>query len=392
MSLKVGIYDPYLDTLGGGERYMLTIAEILLKQKHQVDLFWSKDENLINKAQERFALNLQKLNLVKDIFSQPQKNIDLIQDHSQLKRINSNQKEIRTTLGKIKHLLNRFKITRQYNLFFYLSDGSIPLLFAKKNILHCQVPFINKFNLQSQIANKFKLLLTKKVICNSIFTQNQFKKTYHHSSSLLYPPIDIEKFSSSSQEENIILSVGRFDNILNSKRQDILIKAFKKLISNQNSKNWKLILIGGSLEKPESNNYLKHLQHEAKDFPIEFLIGPNFDTLKNIYSQSKIYWHATGFEVNEDINPQNTEHFGMTVVEAMASGIVPIVVKKGGLPESVKSNINGFLWENIDELVSKTQLLIGSPQLMQKLSTQAKTDSLQFSKQNFEKKLLEIIN
>lgn len=68
MPLKVGIYDPYLDTLGGGERYMLTIAEILLKHNYQVDIFWSKDKDLIDKAQDRFALNLENLNLVPDIF------------------------------------------------------------------------------------------------------------------------------------------------------------------------------------------------------------------------------------------------------------------------------------------------------------------------------------
>ncbi|MBU1089114.1 glycosyltransferase family 4 protein [Patescibacteria group bacterium] len=392
MPLKVGIYDPYLDTLGGGERYMLTIAEILLKHNYQVDIFWSKDKDLIDKAQDRFALNLENLNLVPDIFSQPQQNIDLIQDHSQLKKINSTQKETRTNLGKVKHLLNKLKITRNYNLFFYLSDGSIPILFAKKNILHCQVPFTNKFSFQTKIANKLKLFLNKNIICNSIFTQDQFKKTFHHKSSLLYPPIDTDKFSASGKKENIILSVGRFDNILNKKRQDILIKAFKKLSQNQNNKDWKLILVGGSIKKPELNNYLKHLKYEAKNFPIEFLIGPNFDTLKKIYSQSKIYWHAAGFGVDENINPQNTEHFGMAVVEAMASGTIPIVVKKGGLPEIINERENGFLWSDIDELVSKTQLLIGSPQLMEQLSVQTQQDSAKFSKQNFEKKLLEIIN
>jgi len=39
--MRAAIYDPYLDTLGGGERYCLTVAEILLKNGWQVDLFWS---------------------------------------------------------------------------------------------------------------------------------------------------------------------------------------------------------------------------------------------------------------------------------------------------------------------------------------------------------------
>ena len=58
MHKRVAIYDPYLDTLGGGERYCLTVAEILLKNNYQVDLFWSGDKTLIEKAEKRFSLNL----------------------------------------------------------------------------------------------------------------------------------------------------------------------------------------------------------------------------------------------------------------------------------------------------------------------------------------------
>ena len=35
--MKLGFFSPYLDTFGGGERYMLTIAETLAKS-NQVDI------------------------------------------------------------------------------------------------------------------------------------------------------------------------------------------------------------------------------------------------------------------------------------------------------------------------------------------------------------------
>ena len=56
---KAAIYDPYLDTLGGGERYCLTVAEILLKNGYKVDIFWSGDKTLIEKAEKRFSLDLK---------------------------------------------------------------------------------------------------------------------------------------------------------------------------------------------------------------------------------------------------------------------------------------------------------------------------------------------
>jgi hypothetical protein len=36
--MKIGIYSPYLDTVGGGEKYMLTIAEGFSKENN-VDVF-----------------------------------------------------------------------------------------------------------------------------------------------------------------------------------------------------------------------------------------------------------------------------------------------------------------------------------------------------------------
>ena len=35
---RAAIYDPYLDTLGGGERYCLSVVEFLLQNNYQVDI------------------------------------------------------------------------------------------------------------------------------------------------------------------------------------------------------------------------------------------------------------------------------------------------------------------------------------------------------------------
>ena len=265
-------------------------------------------------------------------------------------------------------------------------------MFAKKNILHVQVPFILVEDLKTKISNQIKNIFIHKIICNSKFTAKFLGQFPSSKVSILYPPVDIESFQPSSSKENIILSVGRFDNILNAKKQDVLVEAFKKICQNNPSSPWKLVLMGGSREKPENNHYLNHLEHLAKDLPIEFIVNPNFEKLKEIYSISKIYWHAAGYGVDETSHPEETEHFGMTVVEAMASGLVPVVISKGGLTEIVKDNENGFTWQNIEELVAKTQLLIASPQELDKLSVSSQESSAEFSKKVFEDKIITLIN
>ena len=390
MTLKAAIYDPYLDTLGGGERYCLSVAEILLKNKYHVDIFWSGNQDILSIAEKRFNLNLENLNIIPDIFGLVPAKIDLIED-TNLKTIHSRPLATQNLFQKLKNIYQKYKILPQYDLVFYLSDGSIPLLFSKNNLLHIQVPFILKENYLDKILNLFKAKFINKVICNSQFTSKFINNFPKDKINVLYPPVDVEKFSTSDKKENIILSVGRFDNILNAKKQDVLIEAFKKIYQNNREINWKLILMGGSRNSPEKNNYLNHLKKLAASLPIEFIVNPEFDELKQIYSKTKIYWHAAGFGVDEYLHPEETEHFGMTVVEAMDSGLVPLVVAKGGLTEIVTESINGFTWQSIDELVAKTQLLIAAPGELDKLSKVAHSSSQIFSKENFESKFFDLI-
>lgn len=383
MPLKAGIYDPYLDTLGGGERYCLTVAEILSQNGYNVDLFWSGDPALLAKAMDRFALDLKSVKIVKDIFNLPLRHLELAED---------NLITINRHIQKTSNIINKYRITKNYQLFFYLSDGSLPFIFSQKNILHMQVPFHFHPNIQQKIYTYFKAKLFSRIICNSEFTQSFIKKYLGCSSVVLYPPVDILKLNSAKIKTNSILSVGRFDNILNAKKQDILIDAFKKLFRQQPGLNWKLILIGGSLLSEETNSFLKYLKKLASGFPVEFLVNPGFEVLKKNYSEAKIYWHAAGYGVDEDLHPESTEHFGISTVEAMASGAVPIVVNKGGLKEIVNNNQNGFLWQDVNTLVNQTLSLIKSPQKLNLLSQAALLSSQQFSKENFQKKLISVIS
>jgi len=236
------------------------------------------------------------------------------------------------------------------------------------------------------------MLFIKQIICNSKFTSQFAINQFDDKCRVLYPPVDIEKFTPNISKENIILSVGRFDNILNSKKQDILIESFIELYGQGNISDWKLILTGGSLTSPDENTYLHHLKNIAKDYPIEFYPNPSFTEIKNLYEKSKIYWHAAGYNVNQQEHPENTEHFGMAPVESMAAGLVPLVVNKGGLNEIFEDRISGYLWDTPSELVSKTQTLIQDPKLLESLSSQAIIRCRLFSKETFVNNLEKIIN
>lgn len=328
--MKVGIFSPYFATMGGGERYVLTVAEFFLKRGDEVNIF-SDEELSIKSVQKRFDLDISKVNLLKNKLS---------------------------TFG--------------YDLFFFLSDGSIPFPFAKKNILHFQVPF--HYKNQRTLLNKIKLSRFNSVVCNSYFTKKYIDQAYGINSKVLYPPVDVNKFSP-GEKENIILSVGRFFSPSHPKKQGILIDVFKQMDLN----NWQLVLIGGGNGG------------KFKGKNVKVLNNCDFKILKNYYSKARIFWHATGYGENLEKYPEKAEHFGMTTVEAMAAGCVPVVFAGGGQKEIVSEGESGYFWQTTDELSKKTIKIISNQKSQKEIAVNAIARSKLFSKEIFFQKLNEIV-
>ncbi len=357
--MKAGIFDPYLDTLGGGERYAMTVAEALLRKDWQVDIFWPNNEIPNDKIKEKI---IQKFSL-------------------DIKRINFVPYSPRTS-----NLLNRMKFEHGYNFLFYFSDGSIPLMFSKKNFLHFQVPFKNC--LRKSFKNTFKLKRIDVVVCNSFFTKTVIDECLDIKSTVVYPPVDVESFSP-FKKENIILSVGRFSQLLQGKRQDVLLDAFKELVKLNDLKEWKLILAGGN--EVGGGGFANKLRMAAEGFPIEIIENPPFSELVKLYGSAKIFWTASGYGIDEEKEPEKVEHFGITTVEAMAAGCIPVVQGKGGQKEIVEEGKSGFLWLSTEELVTSTLKVIRNNELSERIFTNAVQKSKEFSKEKFYEKIYSLI-
>jgi len=346
--MRIGLYDPYLDTLGGGERYILSAASILSKQ-HKVELFWD-DAAIIQIAEKKLHLDLSKVSVTKNIFTH--------------------------TISKLKRLTT----TGTYDVIIYLSDGSIPWLTAKRNILLFQFP-VNWVN--SSIVTRIKLTKIDKIICYSEYVKKYLDRTFHTSSQILFPPVE-NMYDRSVKKENLILSVGRFTKGMNTKKPDILIAAFKNLYDSGN-KNWKLVIAGSYL--PDDEDFVDTLKKSTSGYPIEIVVNVPYSKLVSYYQKAKIYWHAAGFGEDLEKFPERAEHFGITTVEAMGAGAVPIVINAGGQMEIVTDNKDGFLWNTLGELEDKTNLIIKDEKLMEKLSKDAQVRAADFSKENFADKL-----
>lgn len=158
-------------------------------------------------------------------------------------------------------------------------------------------------------------------IANSAAVAGRIKKYYHRASQVIYPPVDTDNFYI-SKPENFYLTGGR---LVNYKRYDVVVRAFSKL-------GIPLYIFGEGPAEPLLRSLAKP--------NIKFL-GPIDETAKR-----ELFSKCLAF-----IHPQE-EDFGITAVEAMASGRPVIAYPKGGALETVIPGATGEfieeqIWEDI---------------------------------------------
>lgn len=333
--MKIGFYSPYFDSVSGGERYVLTLASYWSKS-HDVSLF-SDTASLLSKVEERLHIDMSRVTVTKNIFAS-------------------------------RNIFHKLLETSRYDLIFFLTDGSIPTTFARRNILHFQVPF------HTVPYHSLKMSRFQAVVCNSEFTKKNLDRRVGKKSIVIYPPVD-PITRAKSAKKHMILSVGRFHPL---KKQDVLIAAFKKLVKNKAAVGYELVLAGGVL--PADEAYLASLRASVGKYKISILPNAPFRTLTQLYNQASVYWHGAGFK---ETKPEHMEHFGITTVEAMSAGVVPIVFDGGGLPEIIEDGISGYLWQTPGELVSKTLTILGDEQGRDYIARAAYTRSGLFTAQAF---------
>lgn len=168
-------------------------------------------------------------------------------------------------------------------------------------------------------------------VANSKAVQGRISKYYKRDSEVIYPPVEIDKFFISKELGDYFLIGCR---LAPYKRVDLVIETFKKL-----GADYKLKVFGDGVD-------LKRLRKIAKDCPnIEFL-GRVDDKVK-----AELFSKCLAF-----LNPQE-EDFGISKVEAMASGRPVIAFKKGGALETVIEGETGLFFneQTVDSLSDVVQ-------------------------------------
>lgn len=397
---KVGIYNPHINTMGGGEKVALAIAEYLSRD-YKVYII-VRDKIKLNKLGEYFSVNLEKTKPV------------LLKRDSFIVRVLTSPK-LRLP-GRLKEIIasrNDYRLLKKLNLdifinSYYQSNCKSPApisiyicmfpqklknVIQKKGIVASAYHFsMNIIERLSGINRKDSINSYSLILANSEYTKMWIKEYWGKDAQILFPVCD-NMGPPFEEKEKIILNVGRLfastkDN--HHKCQDILLDQFKAMTS-LHQKGWQLHFAGSTAKDHDSLAYTVKLIESARGYPVFFHLNVSYAELRNLYRKSAIYWHATGYGKDPHKKPETQEHFGITTVEAMSAGVVPVVIDSAGQKETVINGENGYLWGDLQEMKKHTILLASDSNKRARMSRLAIKSSQKFGKEAFNSQMEKVM-
>lgn len=350
-------YNPYLSNMGGGEKYFVDFLNVL-SDDQEVTLVaydFPDEKNLKNEFKRKFGYPIKE-------------EIEVVS----LRRKN-----------KFLDYLRILWLSSRYKNFLTVTNRFPQISLSNNNTCIVQFPFLQDSCI-SKLRAKIQFTNYKRFVVYSPYVQEHLSRYVTKSKIQIIPPYidtELDPVQKKSSSTSTIISVGRFISIENSKKQLEMITAFKKLHDLKIVPGIEMILAGSCSDRGAL--YLSRVKEEIKGYPIKLEINRGREKLVSFYKKSKIYWHAAGYNENLDTHPGSAEHFGITLVEAMSYGCVPIVFGKGGPVGILSNGAYGFLWLDLDTLVKQTIKVLSSKHLYNKYSNLALKRSAHYSRARF---------
>ena len=220
-------------------------------------------------------------------------------------------------------------------------------------------------------------------------TYDLFKEKYKVDRNIYIIPtgIEIERFKNENIDSNELESlrkklkinkddfIGIFIGRLGKEKNiAYLLKIVRDL--KKDLPNFKLLLVGDGPDYEEYKELIKEYKIEDR----VIMTGKvNWEKVPYYYHLSDIFLTAS-----------HTETQGLTVIEAMASGSLPICIKDDSFEIAIKDKKNGRIFKTQKECKEIIKELYNNRELVNKLTDQAIKDSDKFSSKYFAESVLKV--
>ena len=352
--MRIGLYDPHLATLGGGERYFLTILEEAVRTPEGSLTLFSPDEPDPG-AWRRLGIDVERDAFTWSAGMDP---------------------EVTAASGDL-------------DLLVALVNEVPPLSHARRSVAMIQFPHRSHTGTRGRLLRALRLGRAPAALasydlflCNSQFTREHIRARLGVDAVVLAPPVDMPP-DPAGRREPVILSVGRFFSDWHSKNQHVLVEAMAEL----DAAGWSLVLAGA----PDDAAYVERVRQAAEGLSVELRLGASREELLDLYSRASLFWHAAGYGQDERRHPERLEHFGIATAEAMAHGAVPLVFPAGGSAELVENGVTGRWWRTPAELAARTSALIADEPERERLATGARAAAERYSTERFRNEIRTLV-
>jgi len=334
--MRVAIVHDWLVTNAGAEKVLKEIVHLYPNADifSLVDFLSNEDRKNIITGKKVQTSFIQKLPLAKKhfrnylpLFPKAIESLDVSHYDLVLSSSWAVAKGVKTTLAQIHICYCYTPIRYAWDLYEeYTSDLSQP----KKYLVQKSLSYIRKWDIATlDRVNHF--------IADSLFIQERIHRTYDRESTVIYPPVDVEKFTLVENKEDFYLAASR---LVPYKKTKLIVEAFNLMPDK------KLVVIGKGEEYEEIKSIAKEnivvLGYQTDEVLVEHM------------QKAKAFVYAA------------VEDFGIVPIEAMACGTPVIALNKGGTKETVLDGQTGIHFEE-----QTTQSIIDAVHTFETLSFSA---------------------
>ncbi len=298
--MKIGIVHSNLDVIGGAEKTTLSLIDALRKTNHVVTLYTTSKNFSINSH-----ININRIYRIPLPF------------FWRYKRMMENEM--------------LFKRAKNDDIIIIMSGGlTITQLENKKMLVYCHSTFETELNymnskskgllkfyngiLKKKILEQLQLLRkdSVKLIANSGYTRQKISHNFAKDSIVIFPPVEIDRYENRVEKRGVI-TISRYSP---EKKLEFAINVMKNIPLNYK-------IIGNAKFQSHFDVFNQLSALRENNLNIELLCNVKREILENTLLSSKVYFHTS------------EETFGISVVESIAAGCIPIVPDNSAHKETV---------------------------------------------------------
>ena len=220
-------------------------------------------------------------------------------------------------------------------------------------------PYFENANIYGLVELSYKL--ADNILTISDYLQTKLRKLFNHESTVINNSIhyDLLHYENTKEKVKTITLILRG----NSMKGDFILIDLLKMINNSlNDLKVNVIYMNKNIEFPKITN---------DKITVEFINGPLERTkIHSLLQETDIY-------IDSSIN----EGFGLTALEAMAAGCIPITSNSFGIIEYMEDGKNGYVINevnDVDKYFEKLDSLISDKKLFAKMKNEVKTTAKKF--------------